>query len=1377
MSTIKSPPGANATKPTPPRAPRRRGWRIWRVLALAGIALVAVVVLAAIAIPAWLLGTTSGLATGVQLATALTGVRIDLTAPQGSVINGFGAERVRVFVANVEVDVHNLGATLTDFDFRPLRFAFDGLRASRVEVNVRPSATPRTSALPQSIASPVAVSAEQFNVGEFTLRVGAAANPTTLGGRLIDGKLAIGPAGYQIDHGTFEFGPRDAPLRASVLGTLAGAAPFALDAKGDLASTLQDQPVQAQVAATGSLVDMRVNAQVTSRGAAGTAEVRVASFGTPALTSLRADLAGIDPKQWATNAPHADLRIEAELVPLPQTAHVLTPGPEPSTVPRKRGGKRGSTAESTPESTPPASNAFGLAGPVRIENRAPGTVDAGRIPARSATAHVQWRERTISAHNIVAQLVRGNARGTFEIQLGDDLRWNSEAQLDGVDPATIHSRLQPMRVDGSARVRNAGGDNLVEATLRNRAPTPATLDVDLRANKERVALSRAHLTLGSGSLEAQGELELIGQQRVHLGGRAQSFDPAVLVRGLDARLSGGFALDGTLAPRNLTAKFELTDSVALQRPLAGRGTVHLAGELLGIDADLTVRSAKVNARGGLGGAGRRLDVELTAPALQELLPQLRGAAHAQARLSGSWQQPAVEAQVDARDLRYANHAIDTASLTASYGGGSDGALALRTQVDGHRYAANTLLSLRSATLTINGRPSAHTLQLAGVNAEDAPVRLQASGGYATKRWQGRIEAVGAGAPLDLRMVEAAPLVIDSDTLRFGPARFEVAGARVDGLRVEREGNAFSTRGEFANFKPTELAALRPTARAIQLRPSGQRDPLTLRGNWQARLGQVLDASVLIERTAGDLYAGSSNNAMGVRELRAALTVRANSLSADAVLRGEQLGSLASKISAQVEHDAQAGWRLAQARPWHVQADADLPSIAWINTFLSDRVRASVRLRGQLNAHLRINGTPAQPRADGQIRGEQLRVAWIEQAVRLENGVLRAHVEGDTVFLDELRFSGAPRVQPALKRAAEPIAGKPEGFVAASGRLKLPDLTGYLQVAAERLPLVQRADRWVIATGGANIEFTKKRVQLNGAMAADAGYVDFSRPQLPSLSSDVVVQESSSKPVTREPAVAVGFDLGIALGDSFYLRGSGLDTRIAGAVRLRSDGQTVRATGALNAEDGTFEGYGQKLKITRGRVNFQGAPENPGLDILALRTDLPSEAGDIGVSITRTAANPLIRLYSDPPQADVQTLSWLVLGRPADQAGGDNIALARAAVGLLSGAGEGVPTTLARQLGIDEISLRAGTVGGGSSLLPRQSVAGNLRGSATGASTSGEIISVGKRVNEALTLSYEQSLSGVGGVVSLAYKLSNRLSLIARAGTEQGLDLVYSFAFD
>jgi translocation and assembly module TamB len=137
----------------------------------------------------------------------------------------------------------------------------------------------------------------------------------------------------------------------------------------------------------------------------------------------------------------------------------------------------------------------------------------------------------------------------------------------------------------------------------------------------------------------------------------------------------------------------------------------------------------------------------------------------------------------------------------------------------------------------------------------------------------------------------------------------------------------------------------------------------------------------------------------------------------------------------------------------------------------------------------------------------------------------------------------------------------------------------------------------------------------------------------------------------------------------------------------------------------------------------------------------------------------------------------VLGRPPDQQSrGESIALAQAAAGLLGGS-EGYPTRVARAIGVDEISIRSGNLGI-ASLLPARGVAGSLNSeNASSATVAGEIITIAKHINEALTLSYQQSISDASRFLQLNYQLSQRLSAVVRGGTDNAIDLVYSIAFD
>lgn len=1326
----------NASSPPPPGKLRRVA--LWSLIGFA--ILVALLTATMVGTALWVLHTPGGLALIARVTTAFTPVRVEIEAPQGSLRNGFLLGRLRVIVDTTEIDIRELSATLTGFGLEPPRFDFSALNAVSVDVRVRPG-TDASSGPLESIASPVAVDVERLRVGEFALRVGADAAPTVIAARAIDAAIALGPDGYRIGKSEFEFGRVDAPLIATAGGTLGGTRPFPMKIDATLKSNFQDKALAATLGANGSLERFIASGRFEGGGAQGTFDITVGAFATPALQAIQADLRGIDPRVWSSAAPQADVHVRADLKPIEGAQ-------------------------------------FGLAGPIRVDNALPGTIDAGRIPARSATGTAKWIANSLVIDNLAAELVRGSARGRFSMALGPKSAWAAEARVSGVDPSTLHSKLRPLRIDGELKANQEGADTLVLADLRNKGEIAAALNVDLRVSAQRLAINAAKLVLGNGNIDVVGEMALTGTRRVHLTGSATGLDPSLLVQGADANLTGIFALDARLEPQiSGDLDFELVESAAFGRPLAGRGSASLSpAQQLAVDLDLTVRTARVRASGGLGAPDRTLIVDIDAPALDELALPVKGGLNAHATLSGDWRAPAVDARVGGTQIAYGPHTIEAIQATLTYAGGTDGTFVLRSDLKDHRWAGNTLGSVRTATLAADGKPSAHTLSLQATYNETEAARLAASGGWSQSRWRGQLTEASAGAPVDLRLLEATSVELDKAGVRFGPARIVVVGAMVTDLKFELQNNVVVTSGSFDDFRPGDLA----TRRQVNMIPRGPRETLVLRGAWRGRVGDVVDGEVSVERASGDLYAtAGTNTSMGVTELNARATVRANRLEARGVLRGTRLGVLNGALAASLERDPKAGWRLAQTRPWRIDGDADLPSIEWINSLLSDHVRANMRIGGRLSGKIAIAGTPAKPEADGRVEGSDLRVAYIEQGVRLENGRLVARVDANSVMLEELRFVGPPRVKPNDSRTVQAMAKMEPGFVAASGTLKLPDLSGVIQIQAERLPLLQRVDRWVVATGGANIEVAPKRVQFNGAFSADAGFVDFSHADLPSLSSDVVLVQSSTPAGEREQPFQFGFDLSVDLGRAFYLRGSGLDTRVAGAVRVRTEGKgIIRASGAVNTVGGVYEGYGQKLRISRGRVNFQGPVENPSLDILALRPDLPQEAGDIGVSITRTAANPLIRLYSDPQLSDYQTLSWLVLGRPPEQSGGDNVALARAAVGLLAGSGEGLPSTLARQLGIDEISLRSGQVGTGTSLLPRQSVAGNLRGDTVGTAGAGaEIVTVGKRVNEALTISYEQALSGAANVVMLSYQLSRRVSLIARAGTENALDVVFSFAFD
>lgn len=493
----------------------------------------------------------------------------------------------------------------------------------------------------------------------------------------------------------------------------------------------------------------------------------------------------------------------------------------------------------------------------------------------------------------------------------------------------------------------------------------------------------------------------------------------------------------------------------------------------------------------------------------------------------------------------------------------------------------------------------------------------------------------------------------------------------------------------------------------------------------------------------------------------------------ATARGERWGRLAANLEA-----ATAGaWALDRRAPWQGTLQGTMANLAVFGPLIAD----GLAVGGRLTADVRLGGTPAQPVATGTIEGDGLLVHWLDSGLRLERGELRAGLAGTRLQVSRLAFDSFLQSPPrALVLAADD--GELAGLAAGPGRLEIggemaidPGGSGdsaALDVRLERVGAFQSPEQWVVLSGNGRVAWREGRLGLSGRFGVDAGYWELARLGAPQLSDDVVVKRPGGGPpeARRTP---VSLDLEADLGRRFLFRGAGLQSRLAGSVRLRAEGRDLpRASGTIRTVGGRFDAYGQQLAIERGILNFNGLLENPSLNVRAVRRGLPVEPG---VEVTGTARRPVVRLVSDPEMADAEKLSWLVLGHGSEQGGaGDASVLLSAAGAILGGESGGVVQQLKRSFGIDEFGVRSGSVGDSGSRLGTSRVAGGNAAAAD--STGNQIISVGKRLSSNVVLSYEQALGKTENIVKLTVRLTRGLSLIGRAGSDNALDLFYIFRF-
>jgi len=358
---------------------------------------------------------------------------------------------------------------------------------------------------------------------------------------------------------------------------------------------------------------------------------------------------------------------------------------------------------------------------------------------------------------------------------------------------------------------------------------------------------------------------------------------------------------------------------------------------------------------------------------------------------------------------------------------------------------------------------------------------------------------------------------------------------------------------------------------------------------------------------------------------------------------------------------------------------------------------------------------------------------------------------------------------ARERMRRVQAPAESGTISADGTIDLVSHRGTIRFKADHAVLTQLPRRFLAATGEVTLQATDKGVVISGALKADGGWVGALDTPLPTVSDDVVVIRRSQPVVEDEgKKEPIHLDIQLGLNNRVWFQGRGLDTRLDGNIRVVGDLPVLRGTGVIRTVGGTYDGYGQSLSIERGVLTFNGALDNPTLNVLALRKGLPVEAG---VEILGTTTHPRVRLVSSPDVPEPEKLSWLVLGRGASDASPGDVGVMLAAARAMMG-NNNPGSDLTKKLGIDEIKIGRADANSVLGVLPQSTVAGR-----TGTPSASEVVSVGKRLTRDLQLTFEQGLADAEGALKVTYSISRQFQVLVRAGYLPGIDAVYRWTFE
>ena len=204
-------------------------------------------------------------------------------------------------------------------------------------------------------------------------------------------------------------------------------------------------------------------------------------------------------------------------------------------------------------------------------------------------------------------------------------------------------------------------------------------------------------------------------------------------------------------------------------------------------------------------------------------------------------------------------------------------------------------------------------------------------------------------------------------------------------------------------------------------------------------------------------------------------------------------------------------------------------------------------------------------------------------------------------------------------------------------------------------------------------------------------------------------------------------------------------------------RSTTAIGSISVADGSYELYGQELKIDRGSFIYNGGDvSNPGLDLRVKRDISNGNIGsnvNVGAQVVGTLVEPDFRLFSTPAMPDSEILSYLILGKSMQSASSTNSSDIQLQALLMLGAKgtEAIGESLQDTFGIDEFGID------------------------TDPNTRETSFYIGKYLSPKLFVKYGVGLLESTNTFMVRYQLTERLLIETMANSQaQGGDIFYTF---
>ena len=918
----------------------------------------------------------------------------------------------------------------------------------------------------------------------------------------------------------------------------------------------------------------------------------------------------------------------------------------------------------------------------------------------------------LNAQGMQLEQLRLSAEDQQQIELSGELDWQQALSVDSSFSWQDFpwQRLYPMEQPPPVILRTlqgelayAQGNYLGYFAAELDGPAGAfSLQSPLSGDLTQVFLPEVKLAAGQGRVEGQARLGFAGALEWQAQLQVSGLDPAYWLAELPGTLDGTVQSQGSLVDDQL----QLDTAIDLDGRLRGqpaRLQTRLSGKAQRWELSALQLRLGDNRIDGQGHLQEQLQGQfsLRLPRLGQLWPGLQGRLEGQLKLAGSLSAPQGQFNLNGQRLVYGEQRLQALQLSASLDAAQRGALNLQG-----RGLASGDSELGQLRLKGSGNLQQHQLELS-LSGPQLDSLLALEGGLKQGDWRGRLsrgELSSSGQ--DWRLQQPASLE------RLADGRLNL------GAHCWRSGAA-SLCADNQRLLPEP--SLRYHLRDLPMTSLSRALPQDFR--WQGQLNGELQLDLPSSGPTGQIELDAGSGTWQVLEqgqwldfayssLRLSSQLRPQRIDNLIELRGPRLGNLS--LQAQLDPRPAAKPLTGSFRLEHLDLAIARPFLPLVE-----------RLVGQLDGQGTLSGTLLAPQVQGQVRLSDGEIGGSQLPIEFSQLQLQAQIRGNQLQLD------------GNWRSGEQGQGRLDGELHWAEGLR-----GELQVRGTDLPL--RVEPYAQLQLDSDL-----RLGLQDQQLSVQGRVDIPRGAIAirELPPSTVQVSQDAQIVGREPDTAssmdVRMDIDVQVGrERLSFSGFGLDAELAGRVHI---GDNLDTRGELQLNKGRFRAYGQRLNIRRARLLFAGPIDQPFLDVEAIRR---VDGVVAGLRLSGSAEQPRSEVFSEPAMSQEQALSYLVMGRPLGQAGGDSAMLAQAALALGMAGTSPLFTGIAETLGIGDFQM-------------------DTEGS--GLTTS--VVASGQ-LSERLSLRYGVGVFEPAGTLALRYDLTRKLYLEAASGLASSLDIFY-----